>query len=85
MKLINCLLFSRTKDWGISKLDQIIKYLKSASHLPKRFWAICLIETPLEVMKNAFYFILKAVFVLKICKFLSRPFGHVGKTAWLER
>ena len=35
-------------------------------------------------MKNAFYFILKALFVLKIFKFLSWPFGHVGKTAWLE-
>ena len=35
-------------------------------------------------MKNAFYFILKALFVLKIFKFLSRPFGHVGKAAWLE-
>ena len=31
-------------------------------------------------MENAFYFILKAFFVLK---FLSQRFGHVGKTAWL--
>ena len=31
-------------------------------------------------MKNAFYFILKGVFVLKIFKFLSRLFGHVEKT-----
>ena len=30
-------------------------------------------------MKNVFYFILKALFVLKIFKFLSRLFGHVGK------
>ena len=36
-------------------------------------------------MKNAFYFILKALFVLWIFKFLSWLFGHVGKTAWLER
>ena len=35
------------------------------------------------MMKNAFYFILKALFVLKIFKFSSRHFGHVGKTAWL--
>ena len=35
-------------------------------------------------MKNAFYFILKAVFVLKIFKFLSWVFGHVGKLTWLE-
>ena len=36
-------------------------------------------------MKNAFYFILKALFVLKILKFLSRLFGHVGKTARSEK
>ena len=32
------------------------------------------------MMKNAFYFNLKALFVLKIFKFLSRLFGHLGKT-----
>ena len=30
-------------------------------------------------MKNVFYFILKALFVLKIFKFLSRLSGHVEK------
>ena len=37
-------------------------------------------------MKNAFYFILKALFILKIfiSKFLSSLFSHVEKTAWLE-
>ena len=30
-------------------------------------------------MEDAFYFILKALFVLKIFKFLSRLFGHVEK------
>ena len=30
-------------------------------------------------MKNVFYFVLKASLVLKIFKFLSRHFGHVGK------
>ena len=53
--------------------------LKSDPHLPKRF--LCLIENPLKMMKNAFYFILKALFVLKLFKFLSRLVGHVGKTA----
>ena len=33
------------------------------------------------MMKN---FILKALFVLKIFKFLSWVFGHMEKTAWLE-
>ena len=46
---------------------------------------ICFIESPLKVIKNTFYFILKACFVLKIFKFLLWLFGHIGKTAWLER
>ena len=36
-------------------------------------------ESPLKVMGNAFYFVLKAFSVLKIFKFLSWLFGHVGK------
>ena len=43
-------------------------------------------ESPLKMMKNAFYFTLKALFVLKIFKFLSWLVnGHVEKTAQLER
>ena len=34
-------------------------------------------ERPLKMMKNAFYFTLKAIFVLNIFKFLPWPFGHV--------
>ena len=37
------------------------------------------------MMKNAFYFTLRDLFVLKIFKFLSLVFGHVEKTARLER
>ena len=36
-------------------------------------------------MENAFYFILKDLFVLKMFKFLSWLFGHLEKKAWLER
>ena len=36
-------------------------------------------------MKNAFYFILKSLFVLKIFEFLFRLFMHVEKTAGSER
>ena len=35
------------------------------------------------MMKNAFYFILKALFVLKIFKFCPNFFCHVGK--WLDK
>ena len=59
--------------------------LKSTSHLPKKFLFICFNESLLNIMKNAFYFILKALFVLKIFKFLSSYFGHVEEMAWLER
>ena len=36
-------------------------------------------ESPLKTMKNAFYFTLKAILVLKIFKFLFCLFGHVEK------
>ena len=37
------------------------------------------------MMKNAFYSTLQALFVLKIFKFLSWLFGHLEKTARLEK
>ena len=40
---------------------------------------------PSKMMKNAFYFILKALFVLKIFKFLSWHSGHVEETAYLTK
>ena len=52
------------------------------SHLPKKIIFICFKESCLKMMKNNFYFILKALFVLKIFKFLSWHFGHVEETAW---
>ena len=47
---------------------------------------ICFNERPLKVIKkNAFCFILKALFVCKIFKSLSWLLGHVEKTAWFEK
>ena len=68
------------KSPSFRKLIFIIFFSKSSiatktSHLPKK----------VALMKIAFYFILKALSVLKIFKFLSWVFGHVEKTAWLER
>ena len=54
----------------------IIFNFKDALSGLKQFLAT---ESPLKVMKNAFYFTLKALFVLKIYKFLSWLFGHVKK------
>ena len=58
--------------------------LKSLSPF-KKYCTIFLIESPLEVMKNVFYFVLQAFHVLKILKFLSQHFGLKGKKALLER
>ena len=44
-------------------------YLNSDSDLPKKIYLISFNESPLNMMKNAFCFILKALFVLKILKF----------------
>ena len=49
---------------------------KSDSDLLKKS-VIFLVESLLKIMKNVFYFALKALVVLKIIKFLSRHFGHV--------
>ena len=53
---------------AFSKMVYII--VKSNSHPPKNFF-ISFNNSPLKMMKNAFYFILKAQFVLKIFAFLS--------------
>ena len=36
-------------------------------------------------MENAFYFVLKALFALKIFKFLSRHFGHIEKNGLIRK
>ena len=37
------------------------------------------------MMEKAFYVILKALFILKIFKFLSRLFGHVRKNSLITK
>ena len=53
-----------------------LRYVKVALSSLRRFLAA---ESPLKMIKNAFYFISKALFVLKIFKFLFWLFGHVAK------
>ena len=82
--------------WHSIRAFKIFQELvKSESHLTKKICFICLNEDPLKTMKNAFYFILKALFVLKIIKFLLLAFLvrleqgilyiDTYKTPWLER
>ena len=56
-------------------------FIEVGLSLSKKMCVNCLTENPFIMMKNAFYFILTSFFILKIFKFLSRLFGHVGKTA----
>ena len=46
---------------------------------------ICFNERSLNMMKNAFHFILKALNILKIFNFFSWLFTHVEKTSWLTK
>ena len=62
-------------------VNATVKFLRVGLSPSKKNCVIGLIESPLKLKKNAFYFILGALFVLKIFKFLSQLFGHVGKTA----
>ena len=50
-----------------------MNYTKSQSQTLtfQTIFFICFDESPLKGMENAFYFILKALFILKIFKFLS--------------
>ena len=75
----------KISQYSQGKTPELESLLKLDSHLPKKFCFICFTESPLKMMKNAFYFILKALLVLKVFKFLSWLFAHVEKTAWLER
>ena len=60
-------------------------HLKQGSHLTKEVLFICFNENPLKMMKNTFYFILKALLVLKIFNFFFWLFGHVEEMAYLGR
>ena len=51
----------------------------------KKIRVICLIESPLKIMKNAFYFILRALSVLKIFKFLSYLFWSFRKNGLIRK
>ena len=53
-------------------------------HSKKKFF-ICFNDSLFELMKIAFYFILKAFFVLKIFNVLFWLFGHVEEMTWIER
>ena len=57
--------------WMFLKVDIIYDLFEVGLSPSKKICVICFIETHLKLMKNAFCFILKTLFVLKIFKFLS--------------
>ena len=89
LAMLHILKWKKLKCVNIKKMDAIICYtieivqpIKGALSGLKQFLAI---QNTLKMLKNAFYFTLKALFVLKIFKLLSWLVGRVEKTAWLER
>ena len=68
--------------WSIKEiiLFQLIKVGTTTNYkLLSRLRQFLATESPLKMIKNAFYLTLKALFVLKITKFLSWLFAHVEK------
>ena len=67
-------------------LTTIMSMLNVGLSPTKKIYFICCNESPLKVMKNDFYFNLKALFVPKIFTLFSWVFDHIEKEyAWIER
>ena len=78
---------SETFDRGIFRTVNyhrgLTQSLKVGLSLSKKVVFIYFNESPLKMMKNAFYLMLKAIFVLDIFKFLFWYFGYVEE--WLDK
>ena len=66
--------FTKSKVFTEIQLSRSLIFFQGALLSLRQFLAT---ESPLKIMKNAFYFTPKALFVLTIFKFLSGFFGHV--------
>ena len=60
-------------------MEFFVKAVKAGLSLSKKLFFICVNDSSSKMIKNAFYFIVKALFVLKIFRFLFLLFGHVEK------
>ena len=54
----------------IKRDPQIMLKIKVGLSPSKKFFVICFNESPLKLMKNTFYFILKYFFILRLFNFL---------------
>ena len=69
------------KENSIFSIEMLRLDLKVGLSSSEKIFIICFIASPLKMRKNAFYFILKALFILKIIKFLIWLFSHVENMA----
>ena len=82
--------YSDLKSLGhISEINLKSYSLKSDSHLSNKIVLLAFFKSPLKMMKNAFYLILKAPFVLKIfcsCrkKGLIRKMRLISRPMWSQ-
>ena len=63
----------------MDSLLQLETKIKAELSPCKKAVFICFYESPLKMMKNAFYFMLETLFIPKIFKYLSSLFGYVEK------
>ena len=73
------ILRNRAKFAKFTRIDSKLVRLKSDSHLPKKG------NSPSKMMKNTFYFILKALFILKIFKFFVLTFWAFRKNGLIRK
>ena len=57
--------------------------LNSDSHIPKSLFLFSLMKGPIKMTKNAFHFMLKALFVLEIFRFLAMSRNGLIRKLWL--
>ena len=69
--------------WDYDNTSMI--YIKVWPSSSKKNCVICLIKSPLKMMKNTFYFLLKALFVLKIFKFFVTTFRLCRKNDLIRK
>ena len=86
LRITRCFLLFKKSRVRFSKFPDMPFWvsLKSDSHLPKNVFLFARMIALQKWQKNAFYFILKALSVLKIFRFLSWHFGHAEKTTWFR-
>ena len=71
------------KSTGQNLYTKVLWDLKVGLSPSKKCYFVYFNESPLKMMKNAFIFTLKNLFILKMFKVLSCLFGHVQK--WLDQ